>query len=161
MTTKSGAVQGVEIATGREIPEGDGYASNGHDLVFKSTGEELHYIGKDGVEVSSGVETGLVQNRQIGSKQADETIMRIVEHPSESILAVGYLQSVHSPNGSPSVQNNGDIRLYNSETGDELVSLDVPKGATSALAFSPDGTLLASGGTYGTVRLWGVPAAGS
>ena len=45
------------------------------------------------------------------------------------------------------------VRLYDLETGDEF-QLKGHKGAVRGLAFSPDDTMLASGGLDGTIRLW-------
>ncbi|MDE2125665.1 MAG: PD40 domain-containing protein [Armatimonadetes bacterium] len=63
--------------------------------------------------------------------------------PDDGILAVG--------------SENPVINLYNMVTGKLITTMHATAGATYALAFSPDGRLLAAGGFDGSVRLFQVP----
>lgn len=46
------------------------------------------------------------------------------------------------------------LRLWNVQTGKELLSSFDPEAEVYSLAYSPDGALLASGGKEGTLRIW-------
>jgi WD40 repeat protein len=48
----------------------------------------------------------------------------------------------------------GTIRLWNLDTGKREASIDAHAGWIQALAYSPDGELLASGGDDGLAKLW-------
>jgi WD40 repeat protein len=73
--------------------------------------------------------------------------------PDSKILACGFMNSV-SLNGR--FDGNG-FRLYEIPSGEILA--EVKEHAVWILAFSPDGRLLATGGTEGTITLWTIPAA--
>ncbi|MBW5481090.1 TIR domain-containing protein [Streptomyces bambusae] len=60
-----------------------------------------------------------------------------------------------SSTGKLAVADDG-VRLFDPETLTVLGTLDVPEGSVQALAFSPDGTLLATGGHHGEIRLFDI-----
>ena len=57
-------------------------------------------------------------------------------------------------------RQDGTVRLWDPATGAEQATLTGHDGTVNAVAFSPDGRLLASAGDDGTVRLWD-PATGA
>jgi WD40 repeat protein len=69
---------------------------------------------------------------------------------------------IFSPDGSLLASAGGDstIRLWDSDSGELLLTLDRHTNAVTSLAFSPDGRSLASGSLDGSVIVWGIAQAG-
>jgi WD40 repeat protein len=74
--------------------------------------------------------------------------------PDEKLLAssAGDIEEEEEPGSSES-----EIILWEVATGRERAKLRSDAGAIMAVAFSPDGSLLVSGGEDGLLRLWSVP----
>jgi tetratricopeptide (TPR) repeat protein len=58
-------------------------------------------------------------------------------------------------NGEPGEGSNGEVKLWDAATGQELRSLKAPSGAVVwSVCFAPDGNRLASGDAAGGVSIW-------
>jgi WD40 repeat protein len=49
---------------------------------------------------------------------------------------------------------DGTVKLWDPTTGRERCTLTGHTGKVGAVKFSPDGTILATGDSSGTIRLW-------
>src|SRR5437588_473831 len=57
---------------------------------------------------------------------------------------------------SGSIDSHGNLRLWQVATGKQLGSLEGHRGEVTAVAFSPDGTRLVSGGADNAALVWDV-----
>jgi WD40 repeat protein len=77
--------------------------------------------------------------------------MEVLKGHAGSVVAVAY-----SANGTYLASGSRDrtVRLWESATGLEHVTLKAHSAAVTSVSFSQDGTLLASASFDGTIKLW-------
>jgi WD40 repeat protein len=141
-----------------------------HDVIALAHSDgSVEFLDFSGAEVHSPLlaqgTTARVAFNADGSRIAvvfDRGSGRIVDFSSGATteLKVAQLSTLLSPVFLPggtrlaAVSADQTVRIWSTETGDELVALSTPTGPQTLLALSPDGKTLASTGTSGQVVLW-------
>lgn len=140
-----------DINSGEVVMTIQGHSNAIHSVMFSPDGTLVATSSTDGVWLWDA-ETG----EQVRVLPSQEFINGIAFHPDGVMLAAASCTE-------PLIQNNirtcnlGEVRLWDVETGTALAVLAHPDEVQS-VAFSPDGSRLASGDTDGVVYLWDVEA---
>ena len=161
----SGTCVGQEIRlwntnTGELIKTLIGHTSVVNSVVFSPDGNTIasasgHWMGYEG-KASAGEEvrlwnanTGELIKTLTGHK---DVVSSVAFSPDGNLIVSGdwYDWGGHLSSGTWS----GEIRVWDAHTGELLKTLTGHTGGVSSVAFSPDGKVLASGRTDGTILLW-------
>lgn len=130
-----------EIATGKELPLSEGHRQAPSAIVLAKDGKTMISWGGDRV-----------------IRRWDATAGKLL---GSYLAPAGTTRAALSPDGSSVALANADntIRLHDAATGKELHRFKTHPNGTIALAFAPDGKVLASrGGTDNIIRLYDVAA---
>lgn len=133
------AVRAWSADTGELLWDSFAHEADAHVVAFSPNGETVASVGADTLVILRDAASGDVLRTLRGHSQPLFEVLFL----SDRLLATG--------------DGGGTIRLWDLETGRTLRSLREHNSEVSALAFSPDGTLMASASFDMEAILWGVP----
>ena len=135
-----------EVSTGKELwarPKSSGWM---HRVAFSANGDVLAFAGYGFCFRKSATGTPLLEVD--GSKvlpernhfnQEQKLFQTLAYAPNGRMIAAGY---------------DNNVRLWETATGGERLTLVTQVGEVLAVAFSPNGKILASAAKEGTIQLW-------
>lgn len=126
-------------------------------VAFNPSGTKVASIGRDYVGPPTTIRLITIWDA-LTSKEFQELrttydIADIAWHPEGRLLA-----SAGGPNPGAGGDETGWITVWDAQTGRALQTLAAHAKAVDSIAFSPDGKLLASGSSDGSIKLWTVHA---
>ena len=136
-------VWGIETGTLRQILSGHSNVVNA--VTFSPDGARLASGSNDGTVILWDPRTGVELMSLPGVDGEFYQIQSIAFSPDGKALAAG-------------TSAREEIKMWDSESGAVLASLDGHSGRTETLTFSPDGHFLISGARDDTAKLWSLPS---
>lgn len=152
LSTSDGKLHRWHVETGEREIIADNVA-RGVQVLQHTHNNHLTYLSSEGIRL---IETDQTEGELIFPSEGLQ-LTSFALHPSEPILAIGFFVQTRDSEGH--VRRDGYLLLQTTNTKElvyEQVLASIP--GTPDLAFSFDGTILATTWTDGTVRLWGIPA---
>jgi eukaryotic-like serine/threonine-protein kinase len=134
-----GPLQLLDARTGKEIRQIEVAGATGYSLCFSPDGRLLAVTAGKAIRVLE------VDGQAERRFEGDSLMFGVVFSPDGQRIASSLL--------------DGTIRIWDTTSGKEVVTLKANKEAVRSVCFSPDGKRLVSAGEDGTVRIWS-PAEG-
>lgn len=136
-----------EIATGREVVSFSGSQKS-------RSGLNTPLVISQDARFMVGATDNIVRIWDVDKKKLHRTLKKDAGVPDRSSLAQAL---AFSPDGKTLASGRTALRLWDVETGNELVKLPEQPRVVGTLAFSPNGEILATGNYAGTILLWNLP----
>lgn len=135
--TEDGKIQLWDLTT-RNSSAINAHSKGVNSIVFSPDGTKLASSGSDGVKIWNLQQGSLTPFRNLAN--ASLLVRSIAFSPNGQTIATGTAE--------------GQIKLWQVNTGKELPGLPGHTKQVSALAYSPDGQTIVSGGIDNTIKIW-------
>ncbi len=176
-----GAVRVWDVASSRELPRPSGHTSTVRALCYSTDGRHI-VTGADDYQMRIwDAGSGRLLSKSFDAAGVETTCWAVAVSPNGRRVASAFLNRIqiqdvassrrrqilrghavrvyslaYSPDGRrlASASKDGTVRLWDTDTGRELLRLSGHSDWVSTVAFGPRGRLLVSGSRDGTVRVW-------